>query len=1492
VCGFISPLHAASPVAWFKADSITEANHAAVTRWADSSGKGHLATRGPAAPTFSASGMNGSPALHFNGTQTMVFARPVQDDFTIMVLFKTAAGAGGSYNFYSGSGLVSGETPGVTHDFGISIRDNGRIMAGTGDPDVTIRNTATNYADNQPHIITFTRTRATGALCLYVDRELRATATAGTQSLNAFPQLAIGAHPGPVGPFLNGDIAEIIIFDGTLTASEVVTTEDALRGKYALTNGTAPLTPTQVTADGSHLSWSEAPGAKTYQILRADSATGVFEVIAEDLTTNTFTDLSAVAGQTWFYQVVAVNAVGASLPPPAVEGSPPVLPANGPLVFNEIHYNGLNNVVRSDFIELYNYSATAVDLSGWRLSSGVDYIFPPGTSIAAGGYLVIAEHPATVASLWGTTPLGPYSKSLSSDGETLRLRNNADVIVAEITYRSGFPWPCAANGEGASAELIHPTLEPALGSSWRASVTPLADLTREVATPGTRNLQFRSNPPPNIEAVSHTPQQPASHSPITVTVRLSDADGVASATLAYQLVEPGNHIPAYLPLPIVNHQIDTRQPRPANPAFEDPANWSTLAMTDDGTAGDAAAGDGIYTAVIPAQAHRTLVRYRITASDATGTSARAPFDDDPSKNFSCFVYDGVPDYQGISATTLQTLPVYHFLSRKIDYDQCVAYNSNDQLSGNTPSWNFENWDATVVFDGVVYDHIQFRLHGGNGRYYHTSKRGFRFFFNKGYDFQNRDHDGNLLPTKWNSLTTENGWENRGTLTYSLNEMVNFYLWQKIGIPAPRSNWGHFRTITTAAEQPDPWHGDFWGLIMIHEDYDSDFLDSHHLEKGNLYKLTRDATDGPSQQRYQAADAVSDGSDHQNIYANLVSTKGEPFIERYVNVDKWSYYHALCHAVRHYDYWPTGDNNAAYYFEPDRADPTNPLGKLWVLPNDVDATWGPTWNEGKDRVWSAIFDAPSNPGLYPKYFNAVREVRDLLWQPDQINPLLDRFAAVIAPFLPADSLRWKGAPQSAGNYNGLGGAGATSLANLVTDMKNFAWVGGSWPGGNVGAGGTAALMDQLQRGVSNSEGSSIPATPVIHYQGAPDFPADRLQFGTSAFSDPQGSADFAAIQWRVAEVTDPAAPTYNAATELKLEWTADYDSGPLASFSSSFQVPPTTCKPGHAYRVRVRHQDASHRWSHWSAPVQFVAAEPADPLKVVISEFLYKPSDPTAEEIAAGFTDPRSFEFVEIRNLADTPADLSGCYFDKGITFTFPPGSTLAPGASTLVVPNTAAFEFRYGEGRPMAGTYSGALDNAGERLLLVTADQTPLVDFTYKNTPDWPSEADTHGASLILINPAALPDPKLARNWRASRGSGGAPGFPDEVSFTSWATAHGVTGSPSADDDDDGLSNALEYALLTDPHTFTPQPAGTLQEHSGESYLTTSFRRQLEATDFDYHVSYSENLTDWEQTAVRVRVILHYDGSSTETWRAPVSQGNRGYLRIAVSPREPMAADY
>ncbi len=1479
----------ATPRAWFKADSIGVADGAAVTLWADSSKSGHIAQGGAVAPTFSATGMNGFPAVHFNGSQTMVFARPVQDDFTIMVLFRTPAGAGGSDNFYAGCGLVSGEQPGVVNDYGMSIRDNGRVLAGTGNPDVTLRSDSgpggTGYDDDAPHVATFTRVRPTGALALHVDRALRRTNTGGTQSLNVFSQLCIGAHPGNIGPFLTGDVAEVIVWDGALTAGEVLACEDALRGKYGLTNGSAPFTPQNPAADGTRISWDEAPGARSYRVLRADTPAGPFTVIAEGLTATEFVDATA-AGGSHYYQVVAVNGAGQSAPSAAVEGVTLALPDAGPVVINEIHYNGLNNAVRSDFVELYNFSSAAADIGGWRLSSGIDFVFPAGTVIPPGGFLVVAEEPATVHALWGVAALGPYQKALGSDGETIRLRDAADAVVAEVSYGSGFPWPCAANGGGASAELVNPGLDPALGSSWRSSVEPAAELTGEAATPGAQNRQFRLNPAPNIEQVAHLPFAPASGAPVTVTARLSDGDGIAAATLFYQVVAPGAFIPARLPRPIVNHDIDTSQPRPENPAFEDPANWTAVAMADDGTGGDAVAGDGVFTAVIPGQAHRTLVRWRVSATDGRGAAARAPFADDESRNFACFVYDGVPDYQGVPAATLESLPVYHFLTRKADHDQCVAYNQADQLTGGTPGWTFENWEGAIVFDGVVYDHIRYRLHGGNGRYYFTGKRGFRFFFNRGRHFQNRDNDGDPLPTRWKSMTTENGWENRGTLTYSLNEIINYHLWRKVGIPAPRSNWGHFRTITTAAEQADRWRGDFWGLIMIEEDYNGDFLDSHKLAKGNLYKLTRDATDGASQQRYQAPGAVADGSDHANIYHNLTPTRDDAFIRGHVNVDRWSYYHALCHAVRHYDYWPTGDNNGAYYFEPDFTGQTSPLlGKLWVLPFDVDATWGPTWNEGKDKVWSAIFDAPPNPGLYPDYFNAVREVRDLLWQPDQINPLLDQFAAVIAPFIPADSIRWKGAPADAGNYNGLGGAGMTSLAALVQDMKNFAWAGGSWPGGSVGAGGTAALLDTLQLGVSNSEGAAMPATPAATYQGPPGYPANALTFACSAFSDPQGSGDFAAVQWRVAEVTDAAAPAHDPLAKFKLEWAAEHDSGPLPPGVAPFTFPGDACEAGHAYRVRVRHKDAGGRWSHWSAPVKFIAGASTDDLPVVVSELLYKPPDPTPAEVAAGFDDQEFFEYLELRNVGTAAVDLAGCTFTSGLTFTFGPGSVLAPGATMLLVSNPAAFALRHGDGLPVAGAYVGNLSNSGERIRLVTAAGTPLVDFTYDDAAPWPTAADSGGFSLVLLDPAARPDHALAANWRASRLPGGAPGALEELTYADWAAACGVAGGAVGDDDRDGLPNALEYALAGDALVPGALPAVQLEAPGagGDVHLTITFRRLVEATDIALRVECSEDLAAWADAGVLVGAVENFDGTVTETWRAPTPAGARGFLRIGIT---------
>src|SRR5262249_30704086 len=148
---------------------------------------------------------------------------------------------------------------------------------------------------------------------------------------------------------------------------------------------------------------------------------------------------------------------------------------------------------------------------------------------------------------------------------------------------------------------------------------------------------------------------PGSTNVVAITCKVTDPEGVAAVTLAYQVVAPGRFIPATLPLTTaqLNNLNTTPLTNQLNPEFEASTNWTTVSMHDDGLNGDETPGDGVYTVLLAPQANRSLVRYRITCSDSLGASRRAPFEDDPSLNFAYFVYDGIPAYQGIPASALQ-----------------------------------------------------------------------------------------------------------------------------------------------------------------------------------------------------------------------------------------------------------------------------------------------------------------------------------------------------------------------------------------------------------------------------------------------------------------------------------------------------------------------------------------------------------------------------------------------------------------------------------------------------------------------------------------------------------------------------------------------------------------------------------------------------------------------------------------------------------------------
>ncbi|NQU25378.1 MAG: lamin tail domain-containing protein, partial [Candidatus Nealsonbacteria bacterium] len=335
----------------------------------------------------------------------------------------------------------------------------------------------------------------------------------------------------------------------------------------------------------------------------------------------------------------------------------------GFVVMNEVHYDSDDNAVPTEFIELLNTTSHNIDLSGWMLDEGIRYRFAEGTVLLAGDYLVVAEDPATIQAKFGAAALGPWVGRLDSDGERIRLIDRWGDTIDELTYTDHFPWPVAARGEGSSMELIHPSLDNGLGGNWRPSGYDTLTLPGEeidpaaaTPTPGQQNSVFSTDSAPQIGNVVHAPQQPITGQPITVTAAVTDPNGVAAVDLLYQIVAPGDYIPAYLPVPIstlkANPNNTSGYPRDRNPAFEDPANWATVSMNDNGNGADAVAGDGIYTAVIPSQAtNRTLVRYRIVAADQNGNSVTAPYLDDASMNFACYVYDGVPDYVAQTKST-------------------------------------------------------------------------------------------------------------------------------------------------------------------------------------------------------------------------------------------------------------------------------------------------------------------------------------------------------------------------------------------------------------------------------------------------------------------------------------------------------------------------------------------------------------------------------------------------------------------------------------------------------------------------------------------------------------------------------------------------------------------------------------------------------------------------------------------------------------------------
>src|SRR5688572_28799268 len=79
--------------------------------------------------------------------------------------------------------------------------------------------------------------------------------------------------------------------------------------------------------------------------------------------------------------------------------------ADSVVVFSEIMYHppATSDATEqaAEWVELCNQMAVDVDVSGWSLDGGVNYVFPAGTILTAGNYAIVAATPASFPGAFG-----------------------------------------------------------------------------------------------------------------------------------------------------------------------------------------------------------------------------------------------------------------------------------------------------------------------------------------------------------------------------------------------------------------------------------------------------------------------------------------------------------------------------------------------------------------------------------------------------------------------------------------------------------------------------------------------------------------------------------------------------------------------------------------------------------------------------------------------------------------------------------------------------------------------------------------------------------------------------------------------------------------------------------------------------------------------------------------------------------------------------------
>lgn len=1036
--------------------------------------------------------------------------------------------------------------------------------------------------------------------------------------------------------------------------------------------------------------------------------------------------------------------------------------------------------VDEQWVELYNRSASPVDLGGWQLDGGIRYTFPSNTLLAADAYLVVANNAAALRAKYPDIAVfGDFQGQLSHRGERVVLRDAEENLACAVTYYDSHPWPACADGGGSSLELRDPRADPAAPESWAASVESDRTAWRRysyraraidpVYSPGMYSFyEFRLGLLDAGEAlldnitVRELPPAPSPRQLLQNTNFTAGADkwrflgNHSRSRVEPNPDDPANrvlHVVATGPTSYLDNRLET--------TFKVAGAFVPIIAGRDYEI----AFDAKWLAGSP-QVHTELYYNKVAATTILDTPDRCGT---PGRRNSSWVTNAGP-----TLTALRHSPLLPTPDEVIRVS--VQSSDPDGIGGLTLHYavNDGAWQTTpmVAAPGLAADFtatlapqpagavIQFYVEA-------TDALGAAAIYPAG------------------------GRDSRALLQVDSARVD----------PARQT----FRLAMTSADAAllhaftNLMSDDWLGCTVVHNE-DEVFYDARVRLHGSMFSRPTASTTGftvsfPSDHLFRGSRAsvivrrrgmvenflkhivnhagglpgncddivwlVSHRADNVGAARLILANYDDTYVDSHFEGDRNGTVFKL-EGIR--EYQATHDNTPEGYKLP------QPIG--WIQTYDI-ANLG---DSPEQYRWSVLIQSQRARDDYSrvvamgKAFSLTNGLEAAAAAAIDVDEWARLFALQtltgigdvytvdnphnLAFYARPDDGRmvalqndWEFAFSRAANASIYGDKNLSRILNLpvyrrlyqghLLDLMNTVYHSAylaSWAqhysdvsGENYSAAPayadarSAAVRAQLAApvafSITSGGGSNVTVnTPSVVLEGLGWIDVRELRHA--------GDTNALAVTWLDDRRWQVILPLQAGTNEIQ-----------LAAFD---------------YRGAAVGQD--------SITVITTASEFPQRDYLRITELMYHPPPPTAAELAAQLTDPEAFEFVELINMGPVEVALQGVRFTVGIQFDFSTGSvaTLAPRQRLLVVSDRAGFEFRYGPGFRVAGVYTGSLRNSGELIRLVDASGAVIQEFTYGDGNGWPEASDGLGSSLEAIHWSARPD--LPTDWQASLLDGGTPG--------------------------------------------------------------------------------------------------------------------------------------